>query len=125
MHGSRAGCDSQLIALLAQVALGLERAGTTPPHRFGVAALLGQHLLIILRARAADIRRSAHFVGSFEPTMERPPSPYGLIDPTPLETDGPLLSAFDPFLSAELDLTNEGFAETLRQIFGQGFGGMV
>ncbi|CAK7200135.1 hypothetical protein SEUCBS139899_002825 [Sporothrix eucalyptigena] len=43
--------DSELLALVGQVALQLERAGTTPSHRYGIAALMGHHLVSILRTR--------------------------------------------------------------------------
>ncbi|CAK7235146.1 hypothetical protein SBRCBS47491_009192 [Sporothrix bragantina] len=43
--------SSELLALVGQVALQLERAGTTPSHRYGIAALMGHHLVSILRTR--------------------------------------------------------------------------
>ncbi|CAK7234615.1 hypothetical protein SCUCBS95973_008994 [Sporothrix curviconia] len=51
--------DAELLALVSQVALQLARAGTTPSHRYGIAALLGHHLVTILRTRAFGVRDQA------------------------------------------------------------------
>lgn len=51
LYGARPGQEVELLALLSELALQLEKAGTTPRHRFGIAALLGQHLLHILRRK--------------------------------------------------------------------------
>ena len=59
MHWSRAG----FLKLLAEVATQLEKAGTTPVHRFGVAALLGQHLLMVLKRQLRTL--------DLVPTVER------------------------------------------------------
>lgn len=46
----------ELFALLAALGNQLVRAGSTPSHRFGVATLLGQHLLLILRDNASSLK---------------------------------------------------------------------
>lgn len=56
LYGARPGQEVELLALLTELALQLEKAGTTPSHRFGIAALLGQHLLHILRRRLRALR---------------------------------------------------------------------
>ncbi|KAF9885478.1 hypothetical protein FE257_012914 [Aspergillus nanangensis] len=56
IHSTREGQDVELLGLAAQVAMQMERAGTTPPHRFGIAALLGQHLRRILRGKASNLQ---------------------------------------------------------------------
>jgi hypothetical protein len=133
VHSTQPGSEVVLIALLGQVALQMELAGTIPPHRFGIAALLGQHLLVILRGRAASLRDS---LGHHETeTLDYNPLPPGFHHANgPMEVFamppyGPFVSGFDPFLTApplpnENDLTAEGFADILQELFGQGFGGM-
>lgn len=143
LHGSRPGYEVELLALLAQVALQLKRAGTTPSHRFGIAALLGQHLLVILRARASMLKDAVPIpeVQSVPPQHlngTNPDSGYHLGGNLPSSTasmeilsgahvDNPLVSSYDPFLttatmSTETDLGEEGFTDLLREIFGPGFG---
>ncbi|KAL5357114.1 hypothetical protein BJX96DRAFT_4164 [Aspergillus floccosus] len=134
LHGSRPGYEVELLALLAQVALQLERAGTTPPHRFGISALLGQHLLMILRAKAAGLRDSVNGVDSQARAPSYPqrypdrtaaaPNPSDAVDANVYD---PVLSAADPFLSntafpLESDLTGDGFTDLFREIFGPSFG---
>ena len=51
VYGNRQGYEVELVALLAQLASHLYRSGTTPSHRFGMAAVFGQQLFLILRAR--------------------------------------------------------------------------
>ncbi|KJR90071.1 uncharacterized protein SPSK_05956 [Sporothrix schenckii 1099-18] len=58
--------DSELLALVGQVALQLERAGTTPSHRYGIAALMGHHLVSILRTRLHTRSQSV------EPVQQQP-----------------------------------------------------
>ncbi|KAJ5229024.1 hypothetical protein N7489_009732 [Penicillium chrysogenum] len=133
LYGSRGGNDVELLALLSQVAIQLERAGTTPSHRFGIAALLGQHLMMILRARAAGLKDSNQHgqarkdvlytrtgpderARQFMPQQSPHSKPYDA-----------LISDHDPFLttasmSTQGDLTGEGFADFFREIFGPGFG---
>lgn len=55
LYGTRGHSEAELLALVGQVTLQLERAGTTPPHRYGIAALLGHHVMSILRNRAAGL----------------------------------------------------------------------
>ncbi|KGO50718.1 Short-chain dehydrogenase/reductase SDR [Penicillium expansum] len=134
LYGSRIGNDVELLALLSQVAIQLERAGTTPSHRFGIAALLGQHLMMILRARAAGLkdlnqlsqaRTDTYTNTGFDDGVRRfmpQQSPHS----KPYET---LISDYDPFLttasmSTQGDLTGEGFADFIREMFGPGFGGV-
>ncbi|GLI75631.1 hypothetical protein PoHVEF18_003893 [Penicillium ochrochloron] len=143
LHGSRPGYEVELLALLAQVALQLKRAGTTPSHRFGIAALLGQHLLVILRARASVLRNAVPVpeLQSVAPQYSNgnnSDSGYHLGRNLPASTgsmeilsethvNNPLVSTYDPFLttatmSSETDLGEEGFTDLLREIFGPGFG---
>lgn len=119
--------------MLAQVSIELERAGTTPSHRFGIAALLGQHLQIIVRSRLADIQRAVKeqdpSAARFEPVFDDFHTLMSANETLAMQLNDPLSSAFDPFFAApagmsEYDLTGEGFADILRDLFGQGFGGM-
>ncbi|OGE56812.1 hypothetical protein PENARI_c002G02491 [Penicillium arizonense] len=131
IYGARPECQVELFALLGQVALQLERAGTTPSHRFGIAALLGQHLMMILRAKSWNLQ------GQIQPSM-----PYGqrshdapgitsqeegADQARPCES---YMSEYDPFLAAtditfDDDPTEEIFADMFREIFGPGFGGVL
>ncbi|CDM27219.1 transcriptional regulator family: Fungal Specific TF [Penicillium roqueforti] len=133
VYGSRAGNDVELLALLSQLAIQLERAGTTPPHRFGIAALLGQHLMMILRARAAGLKAQSQLrqtrtdasytstdfdneASQFMPQKSPHSKPYEAF-----------VSDYDPFLttasiSTQGDLNDEGFADFFREMFGPGFG---
>ncbi|KAL4892013.1 hypothetical protein BDV59DRAFT_202914 [Aspergillus ambiguus] len=134
LHGSRPGYEVELLALLAQVALQLERAGTTPSHRFGIAALMGQHLLMILRAKAAGLRESVNGVNGHSRAPAYPQSYADRSATTTNNTDtvdinlyDPVLSAADPFLSntafpLENDLASDGFTDLFREIFGPSFG---
>ncbi|KAK9852673.1 hypothetical protein MYU51_007803 [Penicillium brevicompactum] len=134
LYGHRPGSDVELLALLSQVAIQLKRAGTTPSHRFGIAALLGQHLMVILRSKAVGLASpidssqvtsntgyaDTRFDGGTESFSQR--SPFA-------ETHASLISDYDPFLttaalSTEGSLTGEGFAEFFRETFGPGFGGV-
>ncbi|CAG8406724.1 unnamed protein product [Penicillium salamii] len=134
LYGHRVGSDVELLALLSQVAIQLERAGTTPPHRFGIAGLLGQHLMMILRSRATGLKISAH---SSQPTSDTPHSTTSFDGGTRFfaqqssstRPDQSLISDYDPFLttasmSTQGSLTGEGFAEFFRETFGPGFGGV-
>lgn len=143
LHGSRQGYETELLALLAQVALQLERAGTTPSHRLGIAALLGQHLFMILRTKAAGLMNAVPMAegqtalvynhnntktnsghqatgnASVNVGMEEMPSDTRFYDP--------LLSTYDPFpttamAGAENDLTGEGCTGLFRELFGPSFG---
>jgi hypothetical protein len=131
LHGTRAGSEIELLALLSQLSIQLERAGTTPPHRFGIAALLRQQLLMILRSRAAILKEAfsnveadenMSFDQSFESCMQ---TANGNIEVSDIQPYEPMLSEFDPFLTTssitnDEDVTGEGFS-----VFGQGFGGLM
>lgn len=134
LYGPRVGNEVELLALLSQVAIQLERAGTTPSHRFGIAALLGQHLKMILRARAAGLKQST------QPSQSRTDLSYSQDydncprqlmtqqSPTMIPYDA-MISEYDPFLttasmSTQGDLTGGGFADFFREMFGPGFGGV-
>lgn len=123
----------QLLALLAQVAIELERAGTTPSHRFGIAALLGQHLKIIVRSRLAGIQRTLRdkdpSAAGFGPMFENLHASMSAHEISAMQSTEQLLSPFDPFFAAPLsmsedDLTEEGFVDILRDLFSHGFGGI-
>lgn len=136
LFGSRAGNDVELLALLSQVAIQLQRAGTTPSHRFGIAALLGQHLMMILRARTVGLKDPPHsgrtkpdppyYQGHYEGARPFAQEHSTTTHTLPFEA---FASTYDPFLmtasmSTQGDLTGEGFAEFFRETFGPGFGGV-
>ncbi|CAG7961970.1 unnamed protein product [Penicillium salamii] len=134
LYGHRVGSDVELLALLSQVAIQLERAGTTPPHRFGIAGLLGQHLMMILRSRATGLKFSAH---SSQPTSYKAHSTTSFDEgtrlfaqqPSSTRPDRSFVSDYDPFLttasmSTQGSLTGESFADFFRETFGPGFGGV-
>lgn len=136
LHGARPGSEVELLALLSQVSIQLERAGTTPPQRFGIAALLGQHLLMILRTRATVLRETFNHIEagenmSFDQDFEsHVETSNGHIEPSEIQPYDPMLFTFDPFLASSSttndgDLSGDNFAEILRDLFGQGFGGMT
>ncbi|CEJ53813.1 hypothetical protein PMG11_00154 [Penicillium brasilianum] len=142
LHGSRAGYEVELLALLAQVALQLKRAGTTPSHQVGIAALLGQHLLVILRARASMLKDAVLTPGEpFAPQHNNgtnhdpgchlggnlPNSTASRETLSGTRVNNALVSTYDPLLttattSTDTDLGEEGFTDLLREIFGPGFG---
>lgn len=114
VHGSRLRHQVELLALLGQVALQLERAGTTPSHRLGIAALLGQHLLQILRAKAAGLEDAFPVAESTEMPFET-------------RAHDPMVSTYNPLLTTAAmgtqgDLTGDGFADLLRELFGPSAG---
>ncbi|KAL1856803.1 hypothetical protein Plec18170_003776 [Paecilomyces lecythidis] len=124
LYGSRTGSDVELIALLSQVALQLQRAGTTPSHRFGIAALLGQHLMMILRTRALGLRGPPPSQNQNHASCHGPPE----WQPAPLKMGqgNPFVSDWDPFLTPPISDRNgvagDGFVDFFREIFGPGFG---
>lgn len=145
LHGPRPGYQVELLALLSQVALQLERAGSTPSHRFGIAALLGQHLLMILRTKATALGDAVPTSENRAPIVSRTTDANptvstnsvfqgGTEGPTegaeiPPETRAfdPLVSTYDPFLTAaslgtDSDFTGDGFADLFRELFGPSFG---
>ncbi|KAJ5657394.1 uncharacterized protein N7484_001043 [Penicillium longicatenatum] len=125
IYGSRVGSQLELFGLLSQVALQLERAGQTPSHRFGIAALLGQHIMRILRAKSVALREELNIEFSYPQSCggnQQVPQNGETGNPS-----GPFVSDYDPFLTnASLvgDVTEEGFADLFREIFGPGFGGV-
>ncbi|KAJ5889383.1 hypothetical protein N7504_010193 [Penicillium tannophilum] len=125
IYGSRVGSQLELFALLSQVALQLERAGHTPSHRFGIAALLGQHIMRILRAKSVALREELDVDLSYpQVSSNNQQLPQ---DGEAGHQSGPFVSDYDPFLTnASLagDVTEEGFADLFREIFGPGFGGV-
>ncbi|PYI16063.1 hypothetical protein BO99DRAFT_366926 [Aspergillus violaceofuscus CBS 115571] len=128
VHGTQPAGDIELLALLSQVALQLERAGTTPPHRFGIAALLGEHLLGILRTRAALTRGVQQSV--VEDSLPRYDSGHPA---AALPEDSGNLAIYnaqepvsDPWFTdasaaMSYDLTEDSFGDMFREIFGPGF----
>ena len=129
MYGARAVSQVELFALLSQVALQLERAGTTPPHRFGIAALLGQHLMMILRAKSQTLW------GQIQPDLSYGQRSHSTLENVLQEEADQarqcesFMSEYDPFLpitdiGLDGDPTEEGFANLFRDIFGPGFGGV-
>ena len=135
LHGTRPGSEVELLALLSQVSIQLERAGTTPPERFGISALLGQHLSMILRSRASVLKdafnyiqadENASFDQNFESHMD---TSNGQMEICEIQPYDPMLSAFDPFLTSSMTndevFAGDGFGEILRDLFGQGFGSMT
>jgi hypothetical protein len=136
LHGTRPGSEVELLALLSQVSLQLERAGTTPPQRFGIAALLGQHLLMILRTRVAILKETFnHIEGGQNMSLDR--NSESRMDPSnghagisEMQPYDAMFSEFDPFLTTSSILndeyfTSEGFADILRELSGQRFGSMT
>ncbi|KAJ5919291.1 hypothetical protein N7466_010234 [Penicillium verhagenii] len=125
IYGSRLGSQLELFALLGQVGLQLERAGQTPSHRFGIAALLGQHIMMILRAKSVALREELHIESSYSQNCSNEQQISQ--DRATSRSNGPFVSDYDPFLTnASLagDVTEDGFADLFREIFGPGFGGV-
>ncbi|KIW18418.1 hypothetical protein PV08_02706 [Exophiala spinifera] len=147
LYGKQSGNEVELLSLLSQVALQLEKAGTTPSHRFGIAALLGQHLFKILRARANFLVRGA------QSTIQSQAGSAALAGTTNLHLEhlvsgsieddsnqmvnqsqqldfDPFISRFDPFLTLPFHHVNEdgfgeGFTDVLWDWVGQGFGNLT
>lgn len=135
LYGSRQGAETELLALLTQVALLLEKAGTTPAHRFGIAALLGQHLFKILRTRASGLGGAA---GACVTSQDPIHAQRSITDDVNLDfvanppqydahlAFDPLFAGFDsylalPFLPGDEGDSNEGFAGALSDWMNQGF----
>jgi len=146
LYGNRTGAEVELLALLAQVALLLEKVGTTPSHHFGIAALLGQHLFMILRTRASGLKGSgtgpsagieaassqshsnAQVPGSDNAEFNSSLAANQQNDAN-LSFD-PLLSGFDsyltmPFFPSDEGGANDAFTEVLWDWVGQGFGSIA
>lgn len=132
LYGPSIGSEVELLALLSQVALQLQRAGTTPSHRFGIAALLGQHLMIILRATAVNLREPSHVrerqidSSHCHKHSVNQGSPERQVVKPHMTPRNPLASNLDPFLTPAISnqdgFVNDGFADIFREIFGPGFG---
>ncbi|OQE31416.1 hypothetical protein PENSTE_c001G01083 [Penicillium steckii] len=99
------------------------RAGTTPPHRFGIAALLGQHLMMILRARAVRLGEPAS-LQTQNYSIHHRSSEWQPAQPQIVQRS-PLVSDWDPFLTPAIsdrnDPGSDGFNDFFREIFGPGF----
>ncbi|EXJ69755.1 uncharacterized protein A1O5_06826 [Cladophialophora psammophila CBS 110553] len=133
--GKQPGNEVELLSLLSQVALQLERAGTTPSHRFGIAALLGQHLFKILRTRANVLIRVAQVGASHSLPAPSPGFESQGLGHQTSQSDAqhfdPFLSNSDPFLTLpflpggdEDDDSVEGFPDVLWDWVGHGFVGI-
>ncbi|KAE8421024.1 hypothetical protein BDV36DRAFT_281017 [Aspergillus pseudocaelatus] len=141
LYDPRPGCEIELLALLAQVALQLEHAGTTPSHRFGIAAIFGRQLLMILRTRAARLAPATPIANTYHedndsgarscshPLLgERSLSTNDTTGVSPdTHNQDPLVSPYDPCLATasmgmDSDFMDDGFADLFREIFGPSFG---
>ncbi|KAJ6020447.1 transcriptional regulator family: Fungal Specific TF [Penicillium herquei] len=122
IYGPSISIQIELFALLSRVALNLERAGKTPSHRYGIAALLGQHIMMILRAKSSGLRLELEVHSSFTQNYGSSHQINSLEDGN--RSSDPLISDYDPFLGdVNLpDISEEGFADLFREIFGPGFG---
>ncbi|KAJ5137224.1 transcriptional regulator family: Fungal Specific TF [Penicillium atrosanguineum] len=131
IYGPRVEDQAELFAFLGQVALQLERAGATPSHRYGIAALYGQHLMKILRTKAGDFKEELQIGlrrgnatrnsrGTLEPQGEKMSqnghcTSFNLGDQFACSTSSLFLQ--DHFLEDGLD-------DLFREIFGPGFDGV-
>ncbi|KAJ5703342.1 hypothetical protein N7493_011731 [Penicillium malachiteum] len=122
IYGPSLSSQIELFALLSRVALNLERAGKTPSHRYGIAALLGQHIMMILRAKSSVLRQELEVDSSFTQIYGSGHQVHSVEEGN--RSSDPLVSDYDPFLGdVNLpDITEEGFADLFREIFGPGFG---
>ncbi|KAJ5608756.1 hypothetical protein N7528_009323 [Penicillium herquei] len=122
IYGPSINSQIELFALLSRVASNLERAGKTPSHRYGIAALLGQHIMMILRAKSSGLRQELEVDSSLTQVYGSSHQAHS-VEEGNLSND-PLVSDYDPFLGdANLpDITEEGFADLFREVFGPGFG---
>ena len=136
LYGNQPGADAQLIALLSQVALQLERAGSTPPSRYGLAALLGQHLKMILQTKLSPLRAAlnqppaSQTVEGYSQTWasakpcdqaQAPSSSYAENNNTTVSTDfDPVLTT--PIFTGEETIWQDDFGDFLQELFGQRFG---
>ncbi|RAK85945.1 hypothetical protein BO79DRAFT_200061 [Aspergillus costaricaensis CBS 115574] len=107
LYDTHADDEGELLGLLGQVALQLEKAGSTPSHRIGIASVLGRHLLSVLRAKVGTgigpgvvADSGLHFS-----------SESGLVG-----------SSCDPVLGSVAMRLDEGFADVFREVFGPGWG---
>lgn len=120
VHGYRAEDQVELFALLGQVSIQLERAGKTPSHRFGIAALLGQHLRRILQVKSKNLKEK------FQPDAFLAESiNEGFVPEETCRTgpDGSIPSEYSPFFTDTLyNPADDDFVGVFREIFGTGFG---
>lgn len=123
VHGSKVEDQVELCALLGQVSMQLERAGKTPSHRFGIAALLGQHLRRILQVNARKLKEKLQpEVCLTESSNEHRPN-FAREETCQTGLDDSLPSDYSPFLADTLyNPTDDDFAGLFREIFGTGFG---
>jgi hypothetical protein len=131
LYGNQPGADAQLIALLSQVALQLERAGSTPPPRYGLAALLGQHLKMILETRLSPLRATlkqpaAQMIdgertwAGVESCNQTASSSYTEYHNTDFTNFDSVLTA--PMFTGEEGVWQDDFGDFLQDLFGQRFG---
>ncbi|KAH7237976.1 hypothetical protein B0J15DRAFT_406132 [Fusarium solani] len=135
LYGDRPGQEVELLALLAEVALQLERAGTVPNHRFGIPALLGQHLFQVLRRRLTTLKTVvpvAQGDGNL-PLLGLDGGQDIIRDkhvPQPEQQQGGSFAEFPdlllfPGLSPEgAGIAQEAFADLMREWGGPGFEGL-
>ncbi|OJJ73707.1 hypothetical protein ASPBRDRAFT_194633 [Aspergillus brasiliensis CBS 101740] len=109
LYGTHPRDEVELLALLGQVALQLEMAGSIPPHRTGIAAVLGRHLLSILRTKVGTGIGTG--TGVVADTGLNGASESGLVG-----------SSCDPVLGSVAMGLDEGFADVFREVFGPGWG---
>lgn len=107
LYDTRAGDEGELLGLLGQVALQLEKAGSTPSHRIGIASVLGRHLLCVLRAKVG----TGMGPGVVADSGLHFSSESGLVG-----------SSCDPVLGSVAMGLDEGFADVFREVFGPGWG---
>ena len=128
--GNQPGVDAELLALLSQVALELERAGNMPPPRYGIAALLGQHLKMILKTRLSSLRivldQSIAQATQIEPMGSRMQSCDQAVPSSYTESYNTLSTEFDPVLTTavftgEEAIWQDEFGDFLQELFGQRF----
>lgn len=125
------GNDVELLALVSQVATCLGVVGATTP----MAGLLSQHLMVILRVRMARLLRALpqppQLKSSLSQHQAHDPEPNSVTPHQPLDATTPeaLISEHDPFLTSGSTYIQEGLNEEdfdgfLRDMFGNGFGGV-
>ncbi|KAH8898632.1 hypothetical protein GQ53DRAFT_741939 [Thozetella sp. PMI_491] len=132
LYGAREGNNVEVVALVTQVALQLERAGNTPAHRLGVSAIFGQQLFLTLRSYASSLGGLA--MGSRQTTQRQDDRGAAAAYQDPASRDGrspavvldempwpiaPPASTVDPFLMTPLFPDEETFPldESLWQLF--------
>ncbi|KAH6981489.1 hypothetical protein EDB80DRAFT_593128 [Ilyonectria destructans] len=136
LYGDRPGQEVELLALLAEVALQLERAGTVPNHRFGTPALLGQHLFQVLRRRLTTLKKRAPLAqgGPNLPLLELDGGQEVMHDEHPHQAEqqqGGNVAEFTdlllfPGLSPEgAGIAQEAFADLMREWGGPGLEGLL